>query len=187
MGTTTIYGAGLQSLPRTILTQQTVEYPIPAWHWRRFGDAAGLALLPAAPDGTNIGLKAGTPILIGSTTATTVTEYAVTSLKLPPEYDAGETVTVRLHAKVSAAASTSAKVDIEFYLSDREGGNTGGDLCADGEQTLSTSYVDKDFTITPGGLSPGDLIEIKVKFELIDNSDGALIQATGSLLLDVKG
>jgi hypothetical protein len=120
------------------------------------------------------------------------TRYARCTVELPPEYVAGETVTIRLHAgMITTAASASATADLEVYLSNREFLVDGSDLCATAAQSINnTTLADKDYTITATSLAPGDILDIRLAIAVSDTATAtAVIGCVGSceLLLDIKG
>jgi len=119
------------------------------------------------------------------------TLYARVQIPLPAEYDAGETVTLRLHAGMeTTVADTSATVDVEAYESDSEGGIS-ADLCATAAQTINSLVkADKDFTITPTDLVAGDMLDVRITVAVNDAATGtAVIAAIGAieLLCDIRG
>ena len=155
-------------------------------------------LLPTTPDGTNLGLTAGTfgaasPMLIGSTSNNNAkSEITRIFLELPPEYQSGQTVTIRIHSRVDVVRQVSATVDVVCYEADKEAG-IGADLCTTAAQSInSATWADKDFTITPTGLVAGDILDIEITGASDDTGAGA--PSNGhceigaiQLLLDIKG
>lgn len=103
---------------------------------------------------------------------TTVNQYARTQFRLPPNYDPGETVTIRLNAgMVTTVASTTGAVDVECYQN-----GTGSDLCATAQTSCNNlTPADKDFTITPTDLVPGDLLDIRIKGAIVDSGTGTAV------------
>jgi len=186
-----IFGVPGVHLPRgRLATDDGARYSIPLFAFKRVAD---LTDLPNAGDGTNMGLAAGSS---GSqrlqTTAINnnhVTETVRTLFALPPEYVAGESVTLRAHVQCPDV-NVSATLDAEVYKSDRAGGN-GGDICAtDAIDIDGAAWTDKSFTITPAGLAPGDVLDITLTIDADDTGGAAgasaLIGAV-ELLLDIKG
>lgn len=127
--------------------------------------------LPGAAANDDMGLITGTlatdvPTLQGVDFGGVSTdEKAAFCFALPPQYIAGETITVRLRAAMLTTVSDgTATVDVECYKSDRDGGSS-ADLCATAAQSInSLTPANKDFTITPTGLAPGDLLFIRLAF-----------------------
>ena len=152
--------------------------------------------LPTAGDATNLGLVAGThgtasPYLEGTgANNNSKTETARFTFVLPPEYVAGETVTLRLHSRVDVVAATSATVDVECYEATGEAG-VSADLCATAATTInSASWADKDFTITPTALTNGDTLDVQLTTVVNDGGGGGTCKANIGLvqfLLDIKG
>lgn len=141
-------------------------------------------LEPAATAGSGVfGLVAGTH---GSASATLIGEAASggskTSIgrflyKLPDWYVAGSAITLRIAAKVATGlANTSDSLDVQVYKIDKAAG-VGSDICATAAKTtLTTSYADYDFTITPTGLQAGDVLDVEITS--VENDTGG---TTGSV------
>jgi len=153
--------------------------------------------LPATPAADDLGLVGGTfgsaapKVSTGDVKAGGCTRYARCQFQLPVEYDAGNTVTLRLHAGMTTTvADGSATVDIECYKSNREAG-VGSDLCATAAQSInSLTFSDKDFAITPTGLTAGDVLDIRLTLAVADTATGtAVIADIGAIemLVDIKG
>lgn len=154
-------------------------------------------VLPGTSSADDLALAGGTfgtdspTIQTGDVKNSTVTRYARALVRLPIEYDAGETVMLRVHAgMITTVASASATVDVQAYKSDKEAG-VGSDLCTTNAQSCnSTTFADLDFVITPAGLAAGDVLDVRLAVAVTDVATGtAVIAAIGSveLLCDVRG
>jgi len=173
--------------------QDAVPYDLKLTDFKKTGD---LTALPTAGDATNLGLVAGThgtnSPQLQSTAAnnSAVTEKARVQASMPAEYVAGETVTLRCRAKIGASMNVSATLDAEVYESDGETGIS-ADLCTTSAQTITTSYTNLDFTITPTNLQAGDVLDIEITVALDDTGGGAANEKAyigkPQLLLDIKG
>jgi hypothetical protein len=153
--------------------------------------------LPATSGTDDLGLYGGTfgsatpKVSTGDVKNTSVTRYARFTFQIPAEYDAGETIAVRLVAGMkTTVASTSATLDVECYKSDEAAG-VGSDLCTTAAQSInSTSFGDKDFQITPTGLTAGDILDIRLTIAVVDSATATAVEAAiGSIqvLCDIKG
>ncbi len=153
--------------------------------------------LPGTPAADDLALDGdtfgtGSPHLtagdLGSAGATT--RYARCQLWLPPEYDDGQTISLRLHAGMQTAiADNSCTADIECYKSDAEVG-IGSDLCTTAATSInSLTFADYDFTITPTGLVSGDILDVRLTIACNDAATGTVEPTIGAayLLLDIKG
>jgi len=194
----TAFNGSVTGIGRSGLAQDVLQpYPFGPEGWK-VHDSMDTPL-PATPLTDDLGLVSGA---FGSATPTLQTEdlkaagatsnYARRTFTLPPEYDAGQTITIRVHAgMLTTVADTTAVIDVEVYKSDGEGGVDGGDICATAAQSInSLSLADKDFTITPAGLSPGDELDIRITTTVTDASTGTAVKAivsTVKRLLDIKG
>lgn len=182
---------------RDDLAQETfVPYPIPLTSFRVHD--AMQTNLPGTSSGDDLALNSGTfgtssPTLRSSDLkaagATTLRARAV--VELPAEYDAAETVQIRVRGgMVTTVADTSCTVDIEAHKLDEDGA-VGSDLCATAAQSInSLTKGNKDFTITATTLSPGDRLDVRVTVVVNDAASVTAVIAELSrvaLLLDIKG
>ncbi len=190
-------GGTPSGIGRSDLTQDTSqEYTLRPEDWRVWDNMA--ALLPTAGATDDLGIVEGTfgtdsPSLQTEDlkTAGATNNYARRTFALPPEYDSGETIVVRLHAgMLTTVADTSATIDVECYLSDEEAG-IGSDICATAAQSINNLVLaDKDFTITATGLAAGDLLDIRITTAINDGASGTSvigIVGAAKILLDIKG
>ena len=118
--------------------------------------------------------------------------YALFEFSLPPEYIATGTVTLRLSAgMVTTIADTSCDLDVTAYLSDREAGVAGSDLCNTAAQSMNNLiYSDLDFILDSAALTAGDTVFARVEITCTDAATGtAVIGSIGGiqLLLDIRG
>jgi hypothetical protein len=123
--------------------------------------------------------------------ATTTTCYARFQFALPPEYDPGQTVTLRIRAAmVTTIADDAATIDAQVYECDRVGG-VGADICATAPQDMnSLDVADYSFTITPTNLVAGDKLDIRIALAVVDAETGTAVIGRiyeVALLLDVRG
>jgi hypothetical protein len=91
---------------------------------------------------------------------------------------------------MAVVSDGTATVDVECYeLS--AAGVAGSDLCATAAQSInSTTSGSDDFTITPTGLSPGDMLDIRVTVAITDAATGSGVIANISqvaVLCDIRG
>lgn len=182
--------------PRTELARETKVYPI-ALDRGRVWDAFA-TVLPATGGTDDLGLYGGTFAThapkwsSGDVKNSNTTRYARFLFELPPEYIAGDTVTIRASAATeTTVASTSSTIDFEAYRSDRDGTIGGSDLVTTSATSINaTSFADKDFTVTPATLSPGDILDIRVTLACNDTATGTAVQPSiGSIemRLSVQG
>lgn len=117
--------------------------------------------------------------------------YARFMVELPECYEAGETVIISLSAgMVTTVASVSCTVDVECYEIDKIGG-IGSDLCTTSATTInSLVFAAKAFTITPSGLTAGDVLDVRITIAVNDGATGTAVTPTIAgidLLCDIKG
>lgn len=183
------------SRPRSEFLQENLAvYPIPAFAFSVWDSGQPL---PATAASDDLGIYVGTygthtlALTAGDVKTLTATRYARAQIQLPPEYVAGETVTIRVSGgMLTTVASTSCTVDIEAYASDRKGAVDGADLCATSAQSInSLTFGDKDFQITPTDLAPGDWLDVRLTIASVDAATGTVVKplVTVELLADIKG
>jgi hypothetical protein len=153
--------------------------------------------LPGTAANDDMGLITGTPGTDAPTLqgvdfgGTTTDEKAAFTFVLPPEYVAGESITLRVRAAMLTTVSDgTATVDAEVFKENGDGG-VGSDICATAAQSInSLTPANKDFTITPTGLVAGDVLQVRLSFVGSDTGNvGVMIPEISkvSMLLDVKG
>lgn len=184
------------TLARSAIVQQDlVPYPIDLTSLRVWN--ARHTNLPGTAADDDMALVTGTfgthaPTLQGvDFGGTTTDEKGAFSFQLPPEYVAGQTITLRVRgAMLTTVSDGTATVDAEVHKRDRDGA-VGADLCATAAQSInSLTPADKDFTITPTGLAPGDTLEVRLSFGGSDTGNaGVMIPEISAveMLLDIKG
>lgn len=182
-------------LARADLATESKTYVVPVSLLRVWD--ARQTNLPGAAANDDMGVITGTfltdvPTLQGVDFGGASTdEKGAFQFLLPPEYVAGGSVTVRLRAgMVTSVADTACTVDVEVGKANRDGAS-GADICATAAQSInSLAYANKDFTITPTALSPGDLLDIRLSFAGSDvgNLDVMIPEISQiEIVLDVKG
>lgn len=163
----------------------------------RIWDAFQTAL-PGTSSGDDLALVGGTfgtapPSLrtadLKAAGSTTLRARAL--IQLPAEYDAGQTILIRISAgMITTIADVAATIDVEAYKSSKANG-IGSDLCATAAQNMnSVTFANFDFTITPTGLAAGDLLDVRLSMLVNDAATAtAVIGCIGGvdLLCDVKG
>jgi hypothetical protein len=186
----------MPTIPRSRLQQDTErQFVVPLTDMRVHDNLA--SLLPGSSSADDLAISGGTfgtdapKLTTGDVKASTVTRYARCLLRIPAEYDAAETLKIRLSSGMeTTVADTSATVDVEVHKSDREAG-VGSDICDTAAQSInSLTFADKDFTIDATGVSPGDMLDVRVAIAVEDSATGtAVIGSLGAieLLADVKG
>lgn len=184
------------AIARSKLAQDTFKpYVVPLTDFR-VHDALQ-TVLPGTSANDDLALDGGTfgtsaPTLrTGDVKTATVTRYARALIRLPAEFDDGESVTLRLVAgMLTTVADTSATVDVECYAVDKEG-SIGSDLCSTSAKSInSLTFADQDFTIDGSGLVAGDWLDVRITVAVTDSATAtAVIAAIASveLLCDVRG
>jgi hypothetical protein len=178
---------------RSDIMQEQAEYVLPIESFRKYDDLT--SHIPVSPTGSHLGVTSGTfgsatPLIVSSDAGnTTVTQKLRFTYTLPPEYDDGQRVYVRVYGSMASAASATATVDISAYESNFQAG-LGSDLCLTSATTInSTSYATCDFTIDPTGLVAGDQLDIQLTFAATDVGGSGKTARIGkiSMVLDIRG
>lgn len=184
-------------LDRTYLKEDPLAvFPVPFVSFR-VHDALQ-TVLPGTSASDDLGLYGGTfgtsqPLIrtYDVKAAGSLTLRARALVQLPECYIAAESVKLRLSAgMVTTVADTACTVDVEAYRVGKDN-SLGSDICATGATTMnSTTFANKDFTITAASLSPGDVLDIRITIAVNDAATAtAVIAALGGidLLCDIKG
>lgn len=185
------------AIARSKLAQDALSKYVVPLHTLRVHDALA-TFLPTTSANDDLGLIPGTfgtsspSIQTGDLKAAgATTRYGRFLFQLPPEYDNGESVSIRAHAGMLTTVSDgTATIDFECYASDKEVG-VSADLVTTTATTINNlTLADKDFTVTAGSLVRGDWLDIRVAIAINDGSTPtAVIGCIGSLevLLDIRG
>ncbi len=153
------------------------------------GTAAGT---PAGAFGITYGAHGtNTPKMVGeSASGNSKTNTARIVRELIPEYAAAQSVTLRVHARITVNANTSQTLDAQVFKSDGESGPDGADLYAGVAAPLTTSWANHDFILTSSALSAGDELDIELTGVADDTggSAGAVIEiGKCQILADLRG
>lgn len=189
--------SGSAAIARSKLALDTLKpYPVNLSDFRVWDAPA--TVLPGTSANDDLGLINGTfgtaPWYVGTSdlkAAGATTRYARARIRLPAEYDSAETVQLRLVAgMITTVADTSATIDVEAYKVGDDG-TVGSDLCSTAAQSInSTTFAEKNFTITATSLAPGDELDVRIAITVNDEESGtAVIGAFRKchLLCDVRG
>lgn len=175
--------------------QQVVAVPLETL---RVWDALA-SLLPATPISDDLGLVTGTFGTGVPTVQTydmkalgTSTLRARTTIVLPPEYEDGTNVVIRLRGgALTTVAGTSMTIDAELFRYGADGLVSGADLVTTAAQTInSLSMADKDFTVTGSTLVKGDRLDLRLTLVAVDAATLTVVkgQITAvSALMDIRG
>lgn len=172
-------------------------FPIPLTDFRVWN--AMQTLLPGTPLTDDLGLVGGT---FGTATPSLRTEdlkaagatssYARVLVQLPWEYQAGQSVSLRFKAgMITTAADTTATLDCQAYkLQGDPDDAIGSDLVSTSATTMnSTTFADIDFVVAPSGLSPGDILDVRITVAVNDGATATAVIAgitSAKLLADVR-
>lgn len=149
-------------------------------------------LLPGTSATDDLGLYGGTygssPPYIGTSdlkAAGATTRYARALLQLPADYEAAQTVTLRIYGgMVTTVADVAATVDVEAWRIDKDGTLGAADLCATAAQSINNlTAAAKDFQITATTLTPGDILDVRLTVAV---NDAATVTAVIAALWQVE-
>lgn len=156
-----------------------------------------LQQLPATSSSDDLGWYAGTyatnsPLIRTADVkaAGAVTLRARFQIALPENYESAGTVTIRARSgMVTTAADTTATID--FECSEIGDATVGSDLVTTAATTVnSTTFANKDFSVTAGGLVVGDSLDVRVTISVNDAATAtAVIGAISKLqiICQVRG
>ena len=105
----------------------------------------------------------------------TEASIALAQIVLPPTYQAGSDLTVRLPCaliKASSPTDNGSTIDLSVYK--QASGAVGSDIVTTAAQTFAAMDVwyDKDFVVDGRTLNPGDTLNIKITSNVIDSEAG---------------
>lgn len=198
-GNLRVTGSITPALSRSnILAEAALQaFPIPLTSFRVF-DAMNTNL-PGAGATDDLGLVGGT---FGTATPSLRTEdlkaagatnnRARVLVQLPWEYIAANSVTLRFFAgMITNAADGTATLDCEVYkLQNDPDDAIGSDLYAGAAVNInSTTFANADFALTSAGLSPGDILDVRITTAVNDGATGTAVIAgitSAKLLCDVR-
>jgi len=181
--------------PSKMRQRVLAEYKVPVTNFRVWDAVASNPVSTAASDdlglitgtwGTNpVRITAGDCKALGATT-----RRIYFSIPIPPNYDDGETLQIRIRAKMETTiADTSCTVDLEAYI-----GNDGAltsDLVSTAAQSMnSLTAANYDFTLSTGSVEPGDLIECRMTITCNDAATATAVTPAVykvALLCDTRG
>lgn len=135
-------------------------------------------LTVAEVDGTfNRALSSNALTLEGNeSTSETETDSMHYHYTVPADYEAGGAITFRARAYIKGAGTIGATKTIDLEAYKQTDGTAGADICATAAQDLTTAYANYDFTITPTGITPGDVIMFKLT-TAIQETAGTAVQS----------
>lgn len=183
------------TVARSNLVQDDLSpYPIPNESWTLFDSTIHAPLGATALSADDLIYTLGTigttaPVITGTDFGgSSATQKARVRVKIPAEYVAGETITLRANAAtLTTVADASSTIDFQVY---RQAAPT-VDICATAAQSInSLTLADKDFTLTPTNCVPGDVLDILMVYAGVDAGNLGVILPTISgvkLLFDIKG
>jgi len=102
--------------------------------------------------------------------------YAGFLVQVPQNYQDGATFVVRLRGgMITTVSDTSAEIDLELYVADKDGG-VGSDICQTASTTInSLTKANVDFTIDATAIDPGDLLFGRIKINVNDAATGTAV------------
>ena len=180
--------------PSKMAQRTFAEYHVP-WTAFRVWDAITTNPISAAAN-DDLGLVTGTwgsavnKITAGDCKAATVTRRIYLSVPVPPNYDDGETIRLRVRAKMETTLSdTSCTIDAEAYINND--GTLTSDLVSTAAQSMnSLTAANYDFTLSSGSIDPGDLIEVRLTVACVDAATATAVTPAiyeVALLCDTRG
>lgn len=172
-------------------------FPIPLTDFRVW-DALQTPL-PGAGSSDDLGLVGGTFATATPSLRTQDLKAAGASsnrarvlVQLPWEYQAGQSVRIRLKAgMITTVAGTSATIDCEAYKQQSSPTDAiGSDLVTTAAQSInSLVFADMDFVVLPTSMSPGDILDVRITTAVNDGASATAVIAgitSCKLMCDVR-
>jgi len=186
-------------IARSKLAQDALKpYTIPLTSCRVWDAmATSLGVAAGSPSADDMGLITGTPGTDVPTLqgvdfgGTSTDEKCAFEFVLPAEYDAANTITLRIRAAMLTTVSDgTATIDAQCYASNRDGVASADLVSTDAQNMKTLTPANYDFTVTPTGRAAGDRLVFVLAFGGSDTGDaGVMISEISEieLLLDVRG
>ena len=170
------------------------EYRVPTNAFRVW-DAITTNPVSAATN-DDLGLLTGTwgssvnKITAGDCKAATTTRHIYFSIPVPPNYDDGQTIQLRVRAKMETTLSDgTCTIDATAYIAND--GTLTSDLVATAAQSMnSLTAANYDFTLSSGSIDPGDLLEVRLTVACVDSATATAVTPAiyeVALLCDTRG
>ena len=191
----TLMGSLTGTVARANLVQdELAPYAIPNEAWYLFDSTIHAPLGATALSSDDLIYTVGTlgttaPTITGTDFgATTASQKARTRFTLPPEYVAGQTITLRCSAFTgTTVASVSSTIDFSAY---RQAAPTVDIVATAATSVNALTASNKDFTLTPTNCVAGDVLDILMTYAGEDGDNLGVIVPTivgVTMLLDIKG
>ena len=170
------------------------EYRVPTNAFRVWDAITSNPVSAAAND--DLGLLTGTwgsganKITAGDCKAATTTRHIYFSVPVPPNYDDGQTIQLRIRAKMETTLSDgTCTIDATAYIAND--GTLTSDLVATAAQSMnSLTAANYDFTLSSGSIDPGDLLEVRLTVACVDSATATAVTPAiyeVALLCDTRG
>ena len=170
------------------------EYRVPTNAFRIWDAITTNPVSAAAND--DLGLVTGTwgsganKITAGECKAATTTRHIYFSIPVPPNYDDGQTIQLRVRAKMETTLSDgTCTIDATAYIAND--GTLTSDLVATAAQSMnSLTAANYDFTLSSGSIDPGDLLEVRLTVACVDSATATAVTPAiyeVALLCDTRG
>jgi len=188
--------AGNANIATSKMAQRVLAESVVPVHSFRVWDAVASNPVSAAAN-DDLGLVTGTwatnPVRLtgGDMKALGATTRRIYfSIPIPANYDDGETIQIRIRAKMeTTVADVSCTVDLEAYVG--SSGAVGSDLVTTAAQSMnSLTAANFDFTINGASVEPGDLLECRLSIACNDAATATAVTPAVykvSLLCDTRG
>lgn len=170
------------------------EYRVPMNAFRVWDAITSNPVSAAAND--DLGLLTGAwgsgvnKITAGDCKAATTTRHIYFSIPVPPNYDDGQTIQLRVRAKMETTLSDgTCTLDATAYIAND--GTLTSDLVATAAQSMnSLTAANYDFTLSSGSIDPGDLLEVRLTVACVDSATATAVTPAiyeVSLRCDTRG
>jgi hypothetical protein len=139
--------------------------------------------LPTSAAADDLGLFIGTfgtdAVVVQSSDskATSVTQYARFTFRLPDNYVSGGEIRVAAHAGMKTTVSdTTALIDFQVHAKNDATGLVSSDLVTTSATTInSLTAAAQEFSVTPTGLVSGDELDVRVSVAIVDSATATAV------------
>lgn len=168
--------------PNLLKLSSSDVFHVPFENWR-VHDAIN-SFLPSTSSGDDLALIGGTfgtngwYLETADTKGATNTMYARQMIRVPSQWAAAESLTLSFYAgMITSVSDGTATIDAEAYKMDRAGSVSGSDVVSTDALTInSTTLAEKNFSLSIGTLSAGDLLDLRIAIAISDSLTGTVVK-----------
>lgn len=154
-----------------------------AFHWKNSDGSAVAAAASAGKFGYAITLGTSLALVGEAANNNTKTDIAITEVVLPPNYIAGQDITVTVNGQYAGAGTLTVKTVAVAAYRTADDGTEAASLVATAAQNLTNAAAETAFVVTGATLHPGDRLALKLTMVLTETAASATTGQVNSVRL----